>query len=135
MVPRLRRGRLAGVSLGLVANARGMQTFTFRVFRVLKLCKHCIAMLRGLGLASWTGWDSPVPGLALDGPSRAVTAARRGPGQPLGSGLPAALKKSYDLAETDFERRREQQEPHLYLLIARARPTSSVDVARCIGRV
>ena len=78
---------VCGPHTRLVANARGMQTFTFRVFRVLKLCKHCIAMLRGLGLASWTGRDSPVPGLALDGPSRAVTAARRGPGQPLGSGL------------------------------------------------
>ena len=66
------------VPRGLVANARGMQTFTFRAFRAVTLYKPYKLrkdMASCLGPAGWTGLGSPKPGLAVGKPSRALTTA------------------------------------------------------------
>ena len=73
----------------LVANALGMQTFTFRAYRALKLCMHCRARTSGPGPgpADWVVWDGLGSGIAIAGPFRTVTAAWGGLEQPLRGGL------------------------------------------------
>ena len=66
------------MTIRLVANAHGLQTFTFRAFRAVTLYKPYKLrkdMASCPGPAGWAGLTSPKPRLAVGKPSRALATA------------------------------------------------------------